>query len=38
VKANQKALLRQIRSQFQGKRHIPVVGMDHEISHSRDIT
>ncbi len=29
---------RQIRSQFQGKRHIPFVAGDHEISHGRDIT
>ena len=38
VKANQKTLHRQIRSQFQGKRHIPFVAGDHEISHGRDIT
>jgi len=38
VKANQKILHRQIRSQFQGKRHIPFVATDHEISHGRDIT
>jgi hypothetical protein len=38
VKANQKTLHRQIRSQFQGKRHIPFVATDHEISHGRDIT
>jgi hypothetical protein len=37
VKANQKTLHRQIRSQFQGKRHIPFVATDHEISHGRDI-
>jgi hypothetical protein len=38
VKANQKTLHRQILSQFQGKRHIPFVATDHEISHGRDIT
>ncbi len=38
VKANQKTLHRQIRSQFQGKRHIPLVATDHEVSHRRDIT
>jgi hypothetical protein len=38
VKANQKTLHRQIRSQFQGKRHIPFVATEHEISHGRDIT
>jgi len=38
VKANQKTLHRQIRSQFQGKRHIPFVATDHEINHGRDIT
>jgi len=38
VKGNQKTLHRQIQSQFQGKRHIPFVAMDHEISHGRDIT
>ena len=38
MKANQKTLHRQIRSQFQGKRHIPFVATDHEISHGRDIT
>jgi hypothetical protein len=37
VKANQKTLNRQIRSQFQGKRKIPFMAMDHEISHGRDI-
>ena len=35
---NQKTLHRQIRSQFQGKRHIPFVASDHEISHGRSIT
>jgi hypothetical protein len=38
VKANQKTLHRQIRSQFQGKRKIPFVTTDHEISHGRAIT
>ena len=38
MKANQKTLHRQIRSQFQGKRHIPFVATEHEISHGRDIT
>jgi predicted transposase YbfD/YdcC len=38
VKGNQKTLHRQIRSQFQGKRHIPFVASDHEISHGRSIT
>ena len=38
VKANQKTLYRQIRSQFQGKRKIPFVATDHEISHGRSIT
>jgi predicted transposase YbfD/YdcC len=38
VKANQKTLHRQIRSQFQGKRKIPFVATEHEISHGRDIT
>jgi predicted transposase YbfD/YdcC len=37
VKANQKTLHRQIRSQFQGKRQIPFVATDHEVSHGRDI-
>ena len=37
VKANQKTLHRQILSQFQGKRKIPFVATDHEISHGRDI-
>jgi len=31
-------LHRQIRSQFQGKRHIPFVAADHEIGHGRNIT
>ena len=34
VKANQKTLQHQIRSQFQGKRKIPFVAIDHEISES----
>ena len=38
VKANQKTLHRQIRSQFQGKCRIPFMATDHEISHGRDIT
>ena len=38
VKANQKTLHRQIASQFQGKRTIPFVAKDQEISHGRDIT
>jgi len=38
VKGNQKTLYRQIRSQFQGKRRIPFVARDHEVSHGRNIT
>jgi predicted transposase YbfD/YdcC len=38
VKANRKKLHRQIRSQFHGKRKIPYVARDHEISHGRTIT
>ena len=38
MKANQKTLHRLIHSQFQGKRHIPFVATDHEISHGRYIT
>ena len=38
VKANQKTLDRQIRSQLQGNRKIPFMAMDQEISHGRDIT
>jgi hypothetical protein len=38
VKANQETLHRQIASQFQGKRTIPFVATDQEISHGRDIT
>ncbi len=37
VKANQKILHRQIRSQFPGKRKIPFVARDREITHGRDI-
>jgi hypothetical protein len=37
VKSNQKTLYRQIGHQFQGKRKIPFVAKDHEISHGRDI-
>ena len=37
VKGNQKTLHRQIRSQFQGKRHIPFVADIHEVGHGRDI-
>jgi predicted transposase YbfD/YdcC len=38
VKANQRTLHRQIRSQFQGKRKIPFVAKDQEISHGRNTT
>ena len=38
MKANQKTLHRQIRSQFQWKRRIPFLARDHELSHGRDIT
>ena len=38
VKGNQKTLHRQIQCQFQGKRHIPFVAVDHEIGHGRNIT
>ena len=37
VKGNQKTLQRQIQCQFQGKRHIPLVAIDHEIGHGRNI-
>ncbi|WP_231596436.1 transposase [Synechococcus sp. CBW1108] len=37
MKANQKTLHRQIQCQFQGKRHIPFVAMDHEIGYGRNI-
>jgi hypothetical protein len=33
VKANQKALYRQIADQLLGKRHIPVMATDREIDH-----
>jgi hypothetical protein len=36
VKSNQKTLYRQIRCQFQGKRHIPFTATDHEKRHGRD--
>jgi predicted transposase YbfD/YdcC len=38
VKGNQKTLYRQIRSQFQGKRRIPFVARDLDVSHGRNIT
>lgn len=38
MKANQKTLHRQIRSQFQGTRKIPFVATDHEVGHGREIT
>jgi predicted transposase YbfD/YdcC len=38
VKANQRILHRQIRSQFQGQRKIPFLATDQEISHGRDMT
>jgi hypothetical protein len=38
VRSNQKTLHRQIHSQFQGRRKIPFVAMDHEVSHGRVIT
>ena len=38
MKANQKTLHRQIQSQFQGKRKIPFVATDHEVSHGRNIS
>ena len=38
MKANQKTLHRQIRSQFQGTRKIPFVATDHEVGHGRAIT
>jgi predicted transposase YbfD/YdcC len=38
VKANQKILHRQIRNQFIGKRKIPFVATDHEVSHGRNFT
>jgi hypothetical protein len=38
VKAKQKTLHGQILSQFQGKRKITFVAVDHEIGHGREIT
>ena len=38
VKANQRTLHRQVRSQFQGKRRIPFVATDHEVGQGREIT
>ena len=38
VKASQKTLRRQIYSQFHGKRRIPFVVTDLEVSHGRNIT
>jgi predicted transposase YbfD/YdcC len=38
VKANQRTLHRQIQRQFEGKRQIPFLAEDQEISHGRDIT
>jgi len=38
VKANQKALPRQILSQCQGKRKIPFVATEHDDDHARNIT
>jgi predicted transposase YbfD/YdcC len=38
VKGNEKTLHRQIHSQFLGKRRIPFVATDHEVSHGRNIT
>ena len=38
AKANQKTLHLQILGQFQGKRHIPFVATDQEISHGLDTT
>ena len=38
VKGNQKTLHRQIRSQFEGKPHLPFVAADHEISNERSIS
>jgi hypothetical protein len=38
VKANQKTLHRQIRSQFQGNRRIPFLATDHEVSRGRYIS
>jgi len=38
VKSNQKTLYRQIADQLLGKRKIPFLANDHEVSHGRDIT
>jgi predicted transposase YbfD/YdcC len=38
VKGNQKTLQRQIRSQFHGKRHIPLTATGHDDRHGRDTT
>ena len=38
MKGNEKTLHRQIHSQFLGKRRIPFVATDHEVSHGRNIT
>ena len=38
MKANQKSLRRQIHYQILGKRKIPFVATDHEVSHGRNIT
>jgi predicted transposase YbfD/YdcC len=38
VKANQRSLYRQITDQFVGRRKIPFMATDHEVSHGRDIT
>ena len=38
MKTNQKTLHRQIGDQLRGKRKIPFLATDHEISHGRDIT
>lgn len=38
VKGNQKTLQRQIRSQFHGKRHIPLTATGHDDRHGRETT
>ena len=38
MKANQRSLYRQITDQFVGRRKIPFMATDHEVSHGRDIT
>jgi predicted transposase YbfD/YdcC len=38
VKANQKTLHCQVRSQLQGKRQIPFVSTDNEVNHGREIS